>query len=72
MSFEIPLDTMTVAEKVRLLEQVWDSLCTRSGDVRSPEWHHEVLEARRRRLAEGRATVSSWDDAKTRFMELGR
>ena len=72
MSFEIPLDTMTVAEKVRLPEQVWDSLCTQSGDVRFPEWHREVLEARKRRLDEGRATVSSWAEAKARLMELGR
>jgi putative addiction module component (TIGR02574 family) len=72
MSPEIPLDTMSVAEKVRLLESVWDSLCAKSGDVQSPEWHREVLEARKRRLEEGRATVSSWDEAKARLMDLGR
>ena len=63
---------MTVAEKVRLLETVWDSLCSKTGDVQSPEWHREVLEARKRFLEEGQATVSSWDEAKARLMDLGR
>jgi hypothetical protein len=39
MSAEIPLDNLSVSEKVRLLERVWDSLCSKSGDVRSPDWH---------------------------------
>ena len=72
MSIEIPLDTMSVAEKVRLLESVWDSLCAKSGDVQSPEWHGEVIETRKRRLEEGRATVSPWGEAKARLMDLGR
>ncbi len=72
MSSEIPLETMSVSEKVRLLERVWDSLCSKSGDVRSPEWHREVLETRKRRLEDGRATVSSWNEAKARLLEVGR
>jgi hypothetical protein len=39
--------------------------------VQSPEWHREVLEERRRRLEDGRATISSWTDAKARLMQLG-
>ncbi len=33
MSIELPLNTMTVAEKIQLLETVWDNLCHESGDV---------------------------------------
>ncbi|MDL1979364.1 MAG: addiction module protein [Deltaproteobacteria bacterium] len=72
MSTEIPLETMSVSEKVLLLERVWDSLCSKSGDVRSPEWHREVLETRKRRIEDGRATVSSWNEAKARLLEVGR
>lgn len=72
MSVEIPLDTMSVSEKVCLLENVWESLCSKPGDVRSPEWHREVLEARKRRLEDGRATVSPWSEAKARLLEVGR
>ena len=71
MSTEIPLETMSVSEKVRLLEKVWDSLCSKSGDVRSPEWHREVLETRKRRLEEGQATLSTWSEAKARLLKIG-
>ena len=72
MSVEITLDNLSVSEKVRLLERVWDSLCSKSGDVRSPDWHREVLETRKRRLEEGRATVSPWSEAKARLLDAGR
>lgn len=72
MSTELPLDSLSVSEKVRLLERVWDSLCSKSGDVQSPEWHREVLEARKRRLEEGRATVAPWSEAKARLLDAGR
>lgn len=72
MSVDIQLDRMSVAEKVQLLESVWQSLCARPCDVKSPEWHREVLEERRRRLEDGRATISAWPDAKARLMQLGR
>ena len=72
MSIEIPLDTLSVSEKVRLLESVWESLCKKSGDVQSPEWHREVLDIRKRRLEDGRAPVSPWSEAKARLLEVGR
>jgi putative addiction module component (TIGR02574 family) len=72
MSVEIPLDNLSVSEKVRLLERVWDSLCTESGDVRSPDWHREVLETRKRRLEARQATVSAWSEAKARLLDAGR
>ena len=72
MSMDVSLDGLTVAEKVQLLEKVWDSLCRDSGDVRSPEWHRTVLEERARRLAEGTATISAWADAKERLLKLGK
>ena len=72
MFTNMSIETMSVAEKVRLLESVWGSLCAHPGDVQSPEWHREVLEDRRRRLEDGRATVSAWADAKARLMQLGR
>lgn len=72
MAHNISLETMSVPEKIQLLEQVWDDLCRRSGDVQAPDWHKEVLAERRQRLEDGRATISSWEDAKARLMRLGQ
>lgn len=72
MPVDFHIETMSVAERVQLLESVWQSLCSRPGDVQSPEWHGEVLEQRRRRLDDGRATVTAWAEAKGRLLQLGR
>ncbi len=72
MSIELPLNDMSVAEKVRLLEMIWDNLCSKHGDPQSPEWHREVLQERKRRLESGETTVSPWDDVKTRLLKLGQ
>lgn len=72
MTVDINVETLSVAEKVQLLDSIWQSLCTHPCDVRSPEWHREVLDERRRRLEDGLATLSTWADAKTRLMQLGR
>ena len=72
MSIELPLDSMTVAEKVQLLEAIWDNLCHRSTDYQSPQWHRDILEERRQQMAEGKLTVSSWEDAKARLSKLGQ
>ena len=45
MSVDIQIESLSVAEKVQLLESVWESLCAHPGDVQSPEWHREVLKS---------------------------
>lgn len=66
------LANMTLAEKLQLMEAVWDDVCRNAGDVRSPEWHREVLEERAERIRNGEATVSTWSDAKSRLLRLGQ
>ena len=72
MAQDIPLDSMSVSEKLQLMEDVWTSLCQNTGDVQSPEWHEEVLSERRRRLEAGETKVSSWNEAKARLSKLGQ
>ena len=72
MSIELPLETMSVAEKLQLMEAVWASLCSNPIDVSSPEWHERILAERRRRLASGQATVAEWSEARRRLQDLGR
>lgn len=72
MSIEISLESMSVSEKIRLLENVWSSLCNKTGDVRSPEWHSKILEDRKQRLDQGKASISPWKEAKARLLEVGK
>ena len=73
MAIELPsdqLDALTVAEKVRLLEQVWQSLCCQPDALISPEWHADVLVERHQRLLDGSATPIPWNEAKAQLQRL--
>ena len=72
MSFELPLERMSVAEKLAAVEAIWASLCCRPGDVESPAWHEEVLAERTKRLESNEATVCEWSEAKRRLQDLGQ
>jgi hypothetical protein len=64
------LDALTVAEKVRLLEQVWQSLCGQPHTFTSPDWHADVLIERRQRILDGSATRIPWKEAKAQLQHL--
>jgi hypothetical protein len=72
MSIELPLDTMSVHEKIQLLERVWDDLCRQSGEIRSPEWHSAIVQERQRQIEAGTMPVSPWPEAKQRLEKLGK
>ena len=59
----LPPDQMNVEEEHRILEHVWGDLARTSTNVPSPGWHRDVLEAREKRLAEGRERSISWEKA---------
>ena len=72
MALDIKLDGLTVAQKMQLLEHIWDDLSRESGDVRSPGWHAAVLAERKRQIEAGEMPISNWSDAKERLMRLGQ
>ncbi len=67
MPATLPLNKMSVVEKLRAMEALWDDLCHRGEPIPSPAWHGEVLAERERLVAEGRAEFSDWDEAKARI-----
>ena len=64
MQIELPLDQMTVAEKLQLMEILWDDLTRKPHELESPAWHKEVLEECRRRADSGEEKFSDWEEAK--------
>lgn len=67
MSTDISLDSMTTAEKLRLLERLWDDLSRRPEEVPSPAWHGTVLADRIAAVREGRTAFVEWEDARRRL-----
>ncbi len=43
MGIMLPLDKMTVSEKLSEMEPLWDDLCRNLQDVPSPSWHEAIL-----------------------------
>jgi hypothetical protein len=69
MMIKLDLETMTIADKLQVIETVWDDLIRSSEHVTSPAWHGDVLRARKLRVQDGKSRYSDWDDAKRRIRE---
>jgi hypothetical protein len=64
----LQLETMTTAEKLNIMEQLWLSLRS-SADYSPPDWHGEILADRRRRIENDETTFSSLDDVIARIKQ---
>ena len=61
MSIELPLERMTLADKLEAMEMLWADISRRPSDLPSPEWHKEILDERRRLVAAGKLKFHDWD-----------
>jgi len=68
-STDIRLDTLSTTEKLILMERLWVDLSVRPAEIRSPDWHGDVLSARLQAVQEGRTNFIDWEDAKRRLRE---
>lgn len=69
MSTQLPIDQMTVAEKLRIMEELWDDLRARAEGVPVPQWHKDLLDERERLIESGEAQFGDWETAKKRIIE---
>ena len=58
------IEKMSVIERLQTMEKLWDSLCHEETEIESPEWHKDILESRRNKIKEGKATFISLEDLK--------
>ena len=64
MSFNLPLKTMSLQEKLAAMESLWEELARTPEAIESPAWHKDILDERRQRLAEGQSRFIDWETAK--------
>lgn len=64
---DIPLSKLTLAQKLNLMEAIWDDLARDEQSIESPPWHEKILKDREKALAAGKVTVSNWEEAKLRI-----
>jgi putative addiction module component (TIGR02574 family) len=58
---------LPMAEKLLLMERLWDALRAQADSGVVPAWHKEVLAERLRRLDAGSEPTSTWTEAKERI-----
>jgi putative addiction module component len=69
MATMLQIDQMTLEEKLRAMEALWDDLCQREEDVPVPQWHKDLLDERERLIEQGTAQFRDWETAKKRISE---
>jgi Putative addiction module component len=55
MAVNLPLDEMSVEDKLQLLEAIWADLSGTPDQLESPAWHQDLLEETVRRVQSGEA-----------------
>ena len=64
MDITLPLNEMTTADKLAVMELLWDDLCRTPEDVPSPAWHGEVLAAPERQLQDGKTRFRDFNEVR--------
>lgn len=60
----LPLDEMSIEEKLQTMEALWEDLSADPTKIESPAWHEEELRERERKIASGEAKFIDWEAAK--------
>lgn len=60
----LELQRMSRAEKLRMMEALWEDLSREEGALMPPVWHEEALKETERLHAAGTENFIDWDTAK--------
>src|SRR6476659_4927429 len=55
---------LPLAEKLQIMEAIWEDLRAQAEQVPVPDWHKELLNERRKAVEEGSEEVFDWDAVK--------
>lgn len=69
MSVVLPLDKMSLADKLAAMETLWEDLSRHAGDIAVPDWHYEILADRETAVREGREEFVDWEAAKEQLRQ---
>ncbi len=64
MEITSALEHMSIEEKIRAMETIWDDLCKKADSISSPSWHKDVLADREEQVQNGTDQFIDWNQAK--------
>lgn len=66
------LKMMSLEEKLRLMELIWQDISFEEGQILVPESHKDQLEERAKMVQEGKAEFIDWEKAKKEIKKATR
>ena len=60
----LPLNEMSVEEKINAMEAIWANLSANPEAIESPAWHEDELRVREAKVASGESKFVDWEKAK--------
>ncbi len=67
MTISLPLNQMTVEEKLQVMEAIWEDLSQHADEIQPPAWHAEVLAEREAAIARGEEQFEDWEPAREKI-----
>jgi hypothetical protein len=64
MPTSFALDEMSIDEKLRAMEALWDDLCRHQESLPVHQWQRDILDERERLVERGEARFLDWEEAK--------
>jgi hypothetical protein len=64
MEVALPLEKMSIKEKIQTMEAIWDDLCRKEDSIPSPSWHKKILKEREDSVKKGDDEFVNWNSAK--------
>jgi hypothetical protein len=61
------LESLSRADKLKLMETLWDDLSVNAPELASPDWHADALNGAQAAHAAGQAKFIDWAQAKRRL-----
>jgi putative addiction module component len=72
MGFLLPLNKMTISEKLATMELLWEDICRGSENIPPFSWHGQILKEREKLISQGKSVFSDLNDAKARIKDATR
>ncbi len=60
------ISKMSILERLQTMEALWDSLTHEATDIKPPNWHEEILSARKEKIESGNANFISLEELKSK------
>jgi putative addiction module component (TIGR02574 family) len=58
------IQQLSLSEKLQIMEAIWEDLRLHADQVAVPQWHKDLLDARRKAVDENREKILEWDEVK--------